>query len=157
MQFLIKLFLSKLYKLVTMLIIYLFLAMVSTAQAQSEPLTLKPCPDKPNCVSSQADPSDSEHYMPAIPYNRAEDEVIRLIESTLLSQPRSKLELATDNYVHVTFRSRIFRFVDDVEVILDRDAKLIHFRSAARMGQSDMGVNRKRMETFVQSLAEAVR
>lgn len=140
-----------------MIIIFLLLAMVSVAQAQTEPQSLPPCPDKPNCVSSQADPSDSEHYMEAISYGKSEEEVLKLIESTLLAQPRSRLELATDNYVHVTFRSRIFRFVDDVEVMLDRDAKLIHFRSAARMGQSDMGVNRKRMETFVQNLAEAVR
>lgn len=140
-----------------MLLIGLLIAMLSSAQAQIEPQSLPACPDKPNCVSSQADPSDSEHYMQAVPYGKSEEEVIQLIKSTLLSQARSKLELATDNYVHVTFRSRIFRFVDDVEVMLDRDAKLIHFRSAARMGQSDMGVNRRRMETFVQNLAEAVR
>ena len=51
-----------------------------------------------------------------------------------------------DNYVHAEFRSRIFRFVDDVEFFFDEADSVVHFRSAARTGYSDMGVNRKRME-----------
>ena len=51
-----------------------------------------------------------------------------------------------DTYWRVEFRSRIFRFVDDVEFLFDLDHKLIHVRSASRVGYSDLGVNRKRVE-----------
>jgi uncharacterized protein (DUF1499 family) len=52
----------------------------------------------------------------------------------------------TETYWKVEFRSRIFRFVDDVEFVFDRDSQLIHVRSASRVGYSDLGVNRKRVE-----------
>jgi uncharacterized protein (DUF1499 family) len=52
----------------------------------------------------------------------------------------------TESYWHVEFRSRIFRFVDDVEFLFDRDSKVIHVRSASRVGYSDLGVNRARVE-----------
>jgi len=48
--------------------------------------------------------------------------------------------------VRVEFRTRIFRFVDDAQFVFDDKAKTIHFRSASRIGSSDMGVNRRRME-----------
>ena len=51
----------------------------------------------------------------------------------------------TDDFIHVTFTSRIFRFVDDVECVFDDRAKVIHIRSASRVGRSDLGANRKRV------------
>jgi uncharacterized protein (DUF1499 family) len=50
------------------------------------------------------------------------------------------------NYLHVEMRSLMFRFVDDVEFSLAASAGLIHVRSASRVGYSDFGVNRKRVE-----------
>ena len=50
------------------------------------------------------------------------------------------------DYIHVEFRSAFFEFVDDVEFLIDDGAKLVHFRSAARMGSYDFNVNRNRME-----------
>jgi uncharacterized protein (DUF1499 family) len=52
----------------------------------------------------------------------------------------------TDTYWQLEFRSLIFRFVDDVEFLFDRDSKVIHVRSASRVGYSDLGVNRTRVE-----------
>jgi len=49
-------------------------------------------------------------------------------------------------YLHVEFRSTLFRFVDDVEFVIDEPQGLIHIRSASRVGYSDLGANRKRME-----------
>jgi uncharacterized protein (DUF1499 family) len=46
----------------------------------------------------------------------------------------------------VEFRSALFRFVDDVEFVLDDSARVIHFRSASRAGYYDFGVNRRRMQ-----------
>jgi uncharacterized protein (DUF1499 family) len=53
-----------------------------------------------------------------------------------------------DRYWRIEFRSRIFRFVDDVEFLFDPESKRIHVRSASRLGHSDLGVNRQRVETI---------
>jgi uncharacterized protein (DUF1499 family) len=52
----------------------------------------------------------------------------------------------TESYLHAEFTSLFFRFVDDVEFLVDDAAKVIHVRSASRLGRSDLGVNRKRVE-----------
>ena len=137
-----------------MLMAYILFSVLG--QVVSETAKLEPCPDKPNCVSTQADPGDSEHYMPALSYSVDPKEVLAAVESILLDMPRSKLKSKTDTRIHFTFRSRIFRFVDDVEVVIDDANKELHFRSAARMGYSDIGVNRKRMTEFVTKLKEAL-
>jgi len=55
---------------------------------------------------------------------------------------------AADTYIHAEFTSAVFRFVDDVEFQIDPDTRLVHFRSASRVGRSDLGVNRERMEAL---------
>ncbi len=57
---------------------------------------------------------------------------------------RSRIVISEKLYLHVEFTSAFFRFVDDVEFLLDDEKKLIHVRSASRVGNSDFGVNRKR-------------
>lgn len=133
---------------------FLYLLFSVLGQTSANSVILKACPDKPNCVSTQADPSDTQHYMPALRYNTHNDELITTMETVLLSMPRASLESKDETSIHVTFRSRIFKFVDDVEVKLDTEAQEIHFRSAARTGHSDMGVNRNRMSDFVSQLKE---
>ena len=54
----------------------------------------------------------------------------------------------SDGYVHVECRSWLLAFIDDVEFVLDEPTGVIHFRSASRVGHSDAGVNRQRMEDF---------
>lgn len=71
---------------------------------------------------------------------------MRKLTAAIQSMPRRKIVIATENYLHVEFSSAIFRFVDDVEFFLDDATQTIHFRSASRLGYSDLGVNRKRME-----------
>ena len=60
--------------------------------------------------------------------------------------PRSKIVSEQDNYLHIEFTSRIMRFVDDVEFYFNDTKKIIQVRSASRVGRSDFGVNRKRVE-----------
>ena len=67
------------------------------------------------------------------------------------AMPRSKIVTADDRYMHVEVASRLFRFVDDVEFLIEPDAKTIQFRSASRVGRSDLGVNRQRMEEIRQT------
>jgi uncharacterized protein (DUF1499 family) len=57
-----------------------------------------------------------------------------------------KVHEDTGDYLWATFTSRVFRFVDDLELRMDRDARVVHVRSASRVGYSDLGVNRKRVE-----------
>lgn len=62
--------------------------------------------------------------------------------------PRSTVVQDTGTYVKVEFRSAVFSFVDDVEFSFDDGSKVIHFRSASRVGYYDFGVNRRRMEAI---------
>ena len=64
------------------------------------------------------------------------------------SLKRTRIITDSENYIHIEFKTAVFKFVDDVEFYFDDSEKLIHFRSAARLGYSDMGVNRKRMENI---------
>jgi len=130
----------------------LLLLSLSACQASEErtPLpataTFAPCPDSPNCISSQADPSDDGHYMAPWSYTGSPAEAKEKLLAIINEQPRTTMVTDQEAYLHVEFRSLVFRFVDDVEFAIDERANLIHFRSASRLGYSDMGVNRKRLE-----------
>lgn len=105
---------------------------------------LSPCPATPNCVSSQA--PDDGHRVDPLPFTGpAQDAMLRL-KSIVRSFRRTAVITDTGSYLHAEFTSAVFRFVDDVEFLADDMAKVIHVRSASRLGQSDLGVNRKRVE-----------
>lgn len=105
---------------------------------------LKRCPSSPNCVSSyEKNPS---HSIEPLLYSTTKDEAAAKLKSLVLGMKRTKLISETDNYMHFEFRSKIFRFVDDVEFYFPENEKVVHVRSASRTGYSDMGVNRKRIE-----------
>jgi uncharacterized protein (DUF1499 family) len=70
------------------------------------------------------------------------------------SFPRAQIVTRTDDYLHIEFRSLIFRFIDDVEFWVNPAEEVIHFRSASRIGYSDLGANRKRMNAFVSRFNE---
>ena len=105
---------------------------------------MEPCPDSPNCVSSVSD--DPDKYMAPLPCEGGGAKAIQTILSIIKSMPRSRIVIEGGDYIHAEFRSRIFRFVDDVEFLFDEKEKVIHFRSASRIGYSDFGVNRRRMQ-----------
>jgi uncharacterized protein (DUF1499 family) len=107
---------------------------------------LAPCPFTPNCVSSQS--SDREHAVEPLRYSAASREAMAKLKTIIREMPRAVMVTEMENYLHVEFTSLIFRFVDDVEFSLDDTAKLIHVRSASRLGKSDLGVNRKRVEAI---------
>ena len=107
---------------------------------------LAPCPDSPNCVSTQAPPDDGQHYAPPIPFTGDAKKAMRAISEAVEATPRSKVVTKDKRYLHAEVRSLVFRFTDDVEFYVDNTAKVIHFRSASRVGRGDMGVNRKRMD-----------
>lgn len=105
-----------------------------------------PCPDSPNCVSTQAPTADKGHAIAPIAYTGALSEAHQRLLAIINAMPDTTLMTVEPDYIHVEFRSRLLRFVDDVEFYFDDTAHLIHFRSASRLGRGDLGVNRKRME-----------
>lgn len=106
---------------------------------------LTPCPNTPNCVNSQSE--DAKHKIEPFSYNSSEKAMADL-KTVIQSSKRTKIITETKNYLYVEFTSAIMGFVDDVEFYLDEGAKEIHVRSASRLGESDLGVNRKRIETI---------
>jgi uncharacterized protein (DUF1499 family) len=109
---------------------------------------LAACPSSPNCVSSQSQAEDKEHYIQPLHYAGSRDEAKAALISVIESMKRARIITVRDDYVYAEFTSRIFRFVDDVEFYFDDATKTIHVRSASRLGHSDLGVNRKRIETI---------
>jgi len=129
--------------------VWMMLALASCSAGTPSGLGVKdgrlaPCPASPNCVSSEA--RDPKHAMDPIPYNGSPEQARERLRGVILSMPRAKIVSDTGDYVHAEFKSRIMRFVDDVEFVFDDGRSLIRFRSASRVGYSDMGANRKRME-----------
>jgi uncharacterized protein (DUF1499 family) len=107
---------------------------------------LRPCPNSPNCVSTFA--TDDGHKIEPLTFTDSPDAALARLKTVLLLQPRVQIVTATDTYLHVEFTTALMRYVDDVEFLVDAEKKLIHFRSASRLGYSDLGANRKRMETI---------
>src|SRR5262245_29939753 len=114
---------------------------------------LAPCPSSPNCISTQAD--DEQHRMEPIPFSGSRQEAMQRLKSAVGSIPRTKIVAEADDYLHVEATSLVFRFVDDVEFFADENARVVHFRSASRVGRSDFGANRKRMEEIRQAFERA--
>jgi uncharacterized protein (DUF1499 family) len=108
---------------------------------------LMPCPKTPNCVSSQA--HDEEHYIEPIIYAGTQQEAHNRLLQIIESEKRTQIVTDEEDYIRVEFTSALFRFVDDVEFYLPNEKTgqtIIHVRSASRVGSSDLGVNRKRIE-----------
>lgn len=106
---------------------------------------LSKCSKKPNCVCSEH-VNDTSHYIEPIiiPTNGTVD-IFTLLKTVILEMG-GNIQVESDNYLSATFTSAIFKFVDDLEIRIDLSQKVIHIRSASRVGYSDMGVNKKRTE-----------
>jgi len=112
---------------------------------------LAPCPDSPNCVSTRA--TDSRHAIEAIPFSGDTAVVREQLLAILEQSPQATIRTTESHYIHAEFRSRLWGFIDDVEFQLDEATGLIHFRSAARLGYGDMGVNRARLTAIQTQMA----
>ena len=106
---------------------------------------LAPCPSTPNCVNSQ---ETGRSTIAPLVFNDSAQSAFARLKRIVSSMPRTRIVAATDDYLHAEVRSRIFGFVDDVECIVDATASRIHVRSASRVGYSDLGVNRSRVEAI---------
>lgn len=111
------------------------------------PEKLKPCPQSPNCVSTQTDQADKKRA--PIAYTGSTAEAKARLKAVIDGMKRTELQTESGNYLHYTFKTWPIPFTDDVEFLFDEEAKLIHYRSASRVGHSDLGVNSKRMAKVV--------
>ncbi|EDX84637.1 conserved hypothetical protein [Synechococcus sp. PCC 7335] len=105
---------------------------------------LADCPTTPNCVVSQN--ADEEHAIAPIIYKGEREAAKANIVDILGVVPRTKIVEETDNYILAESESRLMGFVDDTEFYFPADKNVIQVRAAARMGESDLGVNRRRVE-----------
>ncbi|MGF1541127.1 MAG: DUF1499 domain-containing protein [Pleurocapsa sp.] len=105
---------------------------------------LSNCPESPNCVVSQN--SDQTHAIAPIPYHTDLSTARETLLKVLSVVPRTTIIQQADNYVLAEAKSRIFGFVDDVEFYFPENEPVIQMRSASRVGESDLGVNRRRLE-----------
>jgi uncharacterized protein (DUF1499 family) len=115
---------------------------------------LAPCPDSPNCVSTQS--KSKRHTMEPLPYLQTREATRERILSILKGMKRMQIVKLTESHIHVEFRTALWGFVDDVEFLLDDAARVVHFRSASRVGYYDFGMNRRRMKEISARYLEPV-
>ncbi len=111
---------------------------------------LAPCPSSPNCVSS--DVADSAHRIAAFEVAVPAAQAWQAARSAVVALPRTKIVSESDGYLHAECASALFGFIDDLELHLRPAQNLIAVRSASRLGYSDLGVNRRRVEKLRASL-----
>jgi uncharacterized protein (DUF1499 family) len=113
------------------------------------------CPPSPNCVSS--DSNEREHAIPAFYLAGDTAEGWRAARDAVAALPRTVIVKETADYLHAECSSRLFGFVDDLELHVRGEPGVIAVRSASRLGYSDMGVNRQRVESLRRILERAGR
>ncbi len=107
---------------------------------------LAACPTSPNCVSSQA--ADPDHAIAPLPLVGSPEAAIAKLAAIVQQQKRTRIVTQTENYLYAEFTSAIMGYVDDVEFFANPDSGTVEMRSASRLGESDLGVNRQRLETI---------
>ncbi len=133
--------------IIVFIILMVFVALArlsqSTPRLGLQQGKLRPCPSTPNCVCSENDPQ----WM--IKYTRDDHEHVWQLFTEAVIHMGGRVEEDHIDYLHAEFVSRVFGFVDDLEARQDEGNKVIHLRSASRMGYSDMGVNQKRLAQLI--------
>lgn len=116
---------------------------MSSDRQQNRP-QLRPCPRRPNCVSSLASREDQF----VAPIENAEPSDLDTLRAVLEETDRCTVVEASATYLRAECKSRFLGLVDDLELLLDTESNTIHIRSASRIGYSDLGVNRRRVEAL---------
>lgn len=133
-------------------IVFLFIQSAMSKRPDNLGVTdgrLAACPNSPNCVSTQA--TDAKHKIEPLTFDGSPEEAIERLKAAIATLPRIEIVTEEANYIHAEATSLLFRFVDDVEFYVNPDEKRIDFRSASRVGYSDLGANRSRMESIRQA------
>jgi uncharacterized protein (DUF1499 family) len=105
---------------------------------------MAPCPSSPNCVSSDA--QDTEQLVAPLQIVGRTEDAWTVARGYLSNLPRTRIVTEKPDYLHAECRSALFGFVDDLELNLRTSEGIIAVRSASRLGYSDLGVNRRRVD-----------
>ena len=105
---------------------------------------LAPCPDTPNCVNSQA--QDDHHRIAPLAYTGDASAAMARLAQVIARQQGATIVTREGDYLYATMQTPVMGFVDDIEFLADPAQHHINVRSASRLGRSDFGVNRKRVE-----------
>ena len=122
-------------------------------QAATAENVLSRCPGTPNCVSTEA--TRESQRVPTVAFTDTPTAALVRARAALLAEPRSRVMIERAGYVRGECRSFLFRFVDDVDIVVDPVAHVFRFRSASRIGRGDLGVNRRRIERIAARLRSA--
>jgi len=114
---------------------------------------LKAPPSSPNAVCSQA--AGGYHQIAPLAYNNSQEQAMKALKAIVESTPNTRIVETRPDYLYAEYATSLMGFVDDVEFYFPPNAKIIHVRSASRLGYSDLGVNRKRIEAIRARLAQA--
>lgn len=101
------------------------------------------CPMTPNCVSSV---DTDRHFIHPLRFSGSTTDAQFRMLRILNEFDRVRIVTFVKNFIQAEFISSVFRFVDDVEFYFDDHEKIVHVKSASRVGFSDLGVNRRRIE-----------
>jgi uncharacterized protein (DUF1499 family) len=108
---------------------------------------LQACPNTPNCVCSETKISDEHSIDPLMTNGISSSEALNKVNS-IITKMGGAVTAQDGDYLAATFTSSLFKYVDDLEVRFDDETKTLHFRSASRVGKSDFGANRKRVDSI---------
>ena len=114
---------------------------------------LKAPPPSPNAVSSQA--TSGDHQIAPLAYKGSQEQAMKALKAIIESTPNTRIVETKPDYLYAEYASALMGFVDDVEFYFPPNGKIIHVRSASRLGYSDLGANRKRIEAIRARLAQA--
>jgi uncharacterized protein (DUF1499 family) len=104
--------------------------------------SLAPCPSPAHCARADWPSADPEAALAKL---------LPVVEAL----PRTQVLERSADYLHATCSSALFGFVDDLELHADSRAGVVQARSVSRLGDSDLGVNGRRLATLERALADA--
>lgn len=103
---------------------------------------LRACPASPNCVCSERQTEGA--FVEPLTVTTTVADAWRNARQAIVENG-GDIVTERDGYLHAQFVTPLMRYVDDVELRIDENNRLIHIRSASRVGHSDMGANRARV------------
>lgn len=144
--------------LVSILVLFIVLGQLSKSHNAPGLVNqkLSKCGKKPNCVNSEYT-TDIKHYIAPIRIlPNSTGDTLALLKKTI-EEMGGTIQSENKNYIAATFTSNLFKFVDDLEIRIDTAQNLIHTRSESRVGYSDAGVNKQRLEILRKSFRDKTR
>ena len=132
-------------------VIFFFAGLMNLSEGVSDAMAsdkewerFKECPPTPNCVSSET--LSKAKFIERFKTGNRSAESWMLLTKLLEKTSNCRVVSQNSSYIHAEFRTRLLRFVDDVEFRLESETNEIAVRSASRVGFSDLGTNRRRLE-----------